>query len=126
MEMITTGFAIITGNSNCLFKHAIAILTLECHILDIVRFYLLNEQTIGDICSIGITRTILRKKHKEIIGNYRYNHKNDCAEKQTTTVGATFASGIIAIASIARMQRATCPTWIVWILIHICCLSIHW
>src|SRR4051794_30345346 len=115
MEMITTSFATVTGDSNGFLERAIAILALECHVLDIPCFNLLNEQAIGHVHSISITRIALSKKHKEIISNNGYNHKNDCTEKQTTPVASPSTAGIIAIASIAIAGSlwATCPSRII-------------
>src|SRR6266550_1333882 len=98
--MIATGFATVTGDSNGLLKHASAFLTLEGHALDIPLLDLLNKQAIGYVYSIRITGIVLSKKHKEVIGNNCYNHKNDCTEKQIAAVGPPLASGIVAIASI--------------------------
>src|SRR5207248_254493 len=119
VEMIITDFATVTGGSHGLLEYAMAILTLECYPLDIPHLNLLNELAIGHIYSIRITRIVLSKKHKEIIGNNGYNYKNDCAEKQIATVRPTSASGIIPIASITGTLWAACPPWTIWVLIHI-------
>src|SRR5260370_2601964 len=110
--MIATAFNTATGDSNGLLERTSAILILECYALDISLLDLLNEQAIGYIHSIRISGTALSKKHKEVIGNNCYNHKNDCTEKQIATIGPPSASGIVAVASIIGALWAAWPSWI--------------